>query len=1354
MIERKDLTRWNRASLTRFRYVDGKAGEYLDILREQLVDKFKDPKTKRVEWLSPAEKIPANEKEPENKTETLLQRQERLSRKQQRILESYHQDRRDWAWEITRTFARACHILTEHTNAYANEGYLGTATEWEHVRRLVEMLDYHPAPPASASTRLTLIAKQNKTGMVAQGFQVKYSPPTGGAKIVFETLQDLFIDSALNELRPKGWNQSEEPVVIPAGNNGASLSATKDKELSPIAYQSAKDMKGVDVSAGIPYNLVENLQIKDLVNLDPDIPDLTPTEKASLWEWKAKADILIDFAPKGDWSAHETQLLPTIAAASAELLAQESGNSLEEATALKLEIEKVEMCLQPEKFNQATLKDLLTPLAIDPDAVVTSWQAKANSNIKPGQIAMICHLSTGDNENTYVDVAEAATIAAIDKPTNNILLKPSPVSSEWTEWSKGEVRLKVSPRWKRACWLHGDDVIHTVEPHGLSADTYICWKIDYGLAVDNVLMDRGRSLVSIKIVSTGIDSKDLYIRIFNENGTTVIDKADNAANVEDMLFGENAIKALKKLELPFDEASLTPEEKQEIITNAMTCAGYTQGKFAKVTEVDKWSLRLEVKGALPQEGEELFVLRPIEGAVLPADYDAVVLLGSGDDAPPNVESVTPNIEEPPKDGVPKPLFTLHEVLPVEIPPADSGGGGGLLPPASLPKIGCFLFPSPMLPLELVKAAVELMLSIGVMAIPSTEEIVIKGMPFGGLLEEANDDLKVAAQNLFDMLEGLVGSIQKRNPAGLPLWFDEAGNETTENPNGNRKPVPIPDQKLVVWNASLQADPPEYPTKDDAIKGALEKMLSIPEGEEATALFQKLTEDITVKGPLLAIPKVPTVKAVVKPIEFRYMFNGSSKIGVGDWVVGDFTDGIRALNVDTINWFTDSDKTETFALSFHKQDEINAELKKVYAEFRSELIAEGAEVSSTQLADEVALEEVPDSLKVGHDILLTTDGKEPVAAKIKTIAGNTITTNPSAAGFSKGHLIINANVVLAGHGESKPEKILGSGNAAKSNQAFTLEVEAVSFTPDATKSAGVAAALEVSVAGRVWEQLSTLKDSAPGDFHYTIRMTEEAYVKIIFGDGEHGRRLPSGTNNIRVRYRVGSGLAGNVPAQGLEKPVNPHPLIDAVRQPLQAAGGGDMENVASLRENAPPTLLALERAVSLRDFSHLAASQSSVWQAKAFSQILHGGRTESVRVVIVPAGGVKSPDINDAIRSFLQEHALPGVQVTVDDAIKKYFSLSIIVRVKIDEFIAEQVEKAVDSALIDHFALQNRKLGQHLYLSEVYKIVEAVQGVENSICVLKNATTQQLIRADNESTVVYLDINEGSTLDVTHEVYQP
>ena len=208
MSERGDLTRWNRSGLNRFRYIDGNAVEYLEILRQQLVKRFvagKSPVDAKTGsgWLEPAVEIPAVEEKKEN--ETLTQRQERLGRKQQRILEQYYQDRRDWAWEITRSFARACHILTEHIDAYANEEHLGTATQWEHLRRMVEMLDYHPAPPASAYTRLALEVKENKSGKLGKGFKVQHTPASGGAKIVFETLEDITIDSALNELRPAGW---------------------------------------------------------------------------------------------------------------------------------------------------------------------------------------------------------------------------------------------------------------------------------------------------------------------------------------------------------------------------------------------------------------------------------------------------------------------------------------------------------------------------------------------------------------------------------------------------------------------------------------------------------------------------------------------------------------------------------------------------------------------------------------------------------------------------------------------------------------------------------------------------------------------------------------------------------------------------------------------------------------------------------------------------------------------------------------------------------------------------------------------------------------------------------------------
>ena len=1198
MSERVDLTRWNRAGLTRFRYVDGNAVEYLETLRQQLVDKFKDPKTKRCEWLNPAEKIPANEMEPENETETLIQRQERLSQKQERILETYHQDRRAWAWEITRTFARACHVLTEHTNAYANEGYLGTATQWDHVRRLVKMLDYHPAPPASASTPLVLEAKEKKTGIVAKGFQVKHSPEAGGAKIVFETLEDLVIDPALNELRPKGWNQSNEPTVPQDGIQPPA----EERQFSIIANGPAIDIQGVGETWATQLNTLSDdggFKIKDFLNHELDSLSGLGIGMNRLRELRARATAISEFELESGWSDIADWLLIRIASESPEALKDLTDNSLAKVKALQQRIELIGAYLDHTVYENAKLIDLLQPTSNrELDSVPTSWSAKKKSKVVPDQVAMVMDGSKNIAEAVTIDSVEeiSADETKDDEASVDIHLLPSPVQYSWGTWPKGELALHFSPRWKRKCWLNGSNVIRTVDPHGLSDGAFISWKQN------------------------------------------------------------------------------------------------NQWKFAKVIEADARNLRLDLTGSLPNSETPIYEALPLEGPKVPAVMEA---FGAVADEPlVNLVDYTLNVVTEASE-----LFTLLDPKPDENSPP-------LMPPGKL-DFGSFLFPSPMLPVDLVKAAVELLLSMGVMEIPSTGEKVFKF-----LTDPASAATKIVSEinKAISETDGIGGS-----------WL---------------------------------VDPP-YDNVLDLIN---------PPGTESV-LYKEISTELAdqlerINSPLLGIRKDPPIKAVVASTQPRYVFNGSpGKIVSGHWVVGEFSDGLRALKVSAINEFTDSDETETFSLSFENLVGNKGELKKVYADFRGELIAEGAAVNSAQVDPEkIELEDsVLENLKIGREVLLACDGKDPVAAKIVSIDGNAIKIDPPVSDCTLGELVIHGNVVLAGHGEGKPEKILGSGDAAKVNQEFTLEVEEVSFTPDATKSSGVAAAIEVEVAGRVWEQVSTLKDSAPDDHHYAIRMTEEGYLKILFGDGEYGRRLPSGKNNIRVRYRVGSGPAGNVPVGGLEKPVNPHPLVETVLQPLPAAGGGDMENVASLRENAPSTVLALERAVSLSDFSHLAAAQSSVWQAKAYSQILHGGRTESVKVAIVPAGGVTSEDIENDVENFLQKHALPGVQVTVDDCVRDRFSISITVRVKTDEFVAEEVEKSVASALSDHFTLQNRKLGEHLYVSEVYKIVEGTQGVENSICVLNDDNTLQLIRADNESTVVYLDTDADenpSTLTVTAEEYLP
>lgn len=72
---------------------------------------------------------------------------------------------------------------------------------------------------------------------------------------------------------------------------------------------------------------------------------------------------------------------------------------------------------------------------------------------------------------------------------------------------------------------------------------------------------------------------------------------------------------------------------------------------------------------------------------------------------------------------------------------------------------------------------------------------------------------------------------------------------------------------------------------------------------------------------------------------------------------------------------------------------------------------------------------------------------------------------------------------------------------------------------------------LQIDGKVWQQVADFSQSGPNDKHYLVVDNKDGTASIRFGDGEHGRRLPSGKHDFTVTYRSRKNYSGILMQEG-------------------------------------------------------------------------------------------------------------------------------------------------------------------------------------------------------------------------------
>lgn len=257
---------------------------------------------------------------------------------------------------------------------------------------------------------------------------------------------------------------------------------------------------------------------------------------------------------------------------------------------------------------------------------------------------------------------------------------------------------------------------------------------------------------------------------------------------------------------------------------------------------------------------------------------------------------------------------------------------------------------------------------------------------------------------------------------------------------------------------------------------------------------------------------------------------------------------------------------------------------------------------------------------------------------------------------------------------------------------------------------------------LWTEVNTFIASEPDSKHFTSTKDEDGRATNFFGDNAQGK-IPDPGATIRFTFRVGGGTRGNVPPDTITVvnstiTFNAVAVALAVTNPEQASGGEDEMSIDTAKVEGPNSLLALNRAVSLRDYETLSQGFPGVAKARAeiISLFAEGGSACccGVRVTVSPTGGgPPSSQLKADLLAFLNARKMAGTCVSIADPVFRKVNLRGTVTVA-PNFDVDSVASDTLARIGQFFgdASDFVQFGTEIFLSDVFALVDTTPGVDH------------------------------------------
>ncbi|HEY3256773.1 MAG TPA: hypothetical protein VGJ91_22610 [Polyangiaceae bacterium] len=322
------------------------------------------------------------------------------------------------------------------------------------------------------------------------------------------------------------------------------------------------------------------------------------------------------------------------------------------------------------------------------------------------------------------------------------------------------------------------------------------------------------------------------------------------------------------------------------------------------------------------------------------------------------------------------------------------------------------------------------------------------------------------------------------------------------------------------------------------------------------------------------------------------------------------------------------------------------------------------------------------------------------------------------------------------------------------------------------------ALQVTLDGQTWFRQEHLESSQPFDRHFTAETDNDHRLWLRFGDGVRGQAIEltvspdqtvesaklAGDSELRIRYRVGAHLLGNIDADKLIEIPTAQSIpglsaaqitallseLSAVTNVTPGSGGQQPETLDAARLAIPSQLRHgdIQRAVTLDDYARFSELREPR-VARAVARSL-GGPFNTVLVLVDPRGEAALDDaLKSSIEQALDQGRMVGREVLVRgaDSVPLDVNLTVCVAAGFEKSVVKQdVLRALRPGSADHpgfFHPDRLSFGQDVLLSDLLSEVQSVPGV-----LAVKAVSFQRLRAEKDQVVprIVLSATEVARLD--------